>query len=92
MARGQCRQLRAVFVVAREQDHAAGQRMADAADIVLVEDGADHVQHHRAERLAWNLDQCFLLFASFFLHDHERDRVVGFVADRHLRAQVRSVP
>src|SRR5690606_41185281 len=42
----QRRQLCAVTIVACEQDHAARQRIADAANIVLVEFGTDHIEHH----------------------------------------------
>ncbi len=41
--------LGAVLVITREQDHASGERMLDATDIVGAQAGANHVQHDRAE-------------------------------------------
>ncbi len=41
-------QLSAVLIVAREQNHAARQRMPDATDIIFTQRRANHVQHHGA--------------------------------------------
>ncbi len=48
-------QLRARLEVAREQDHAAGQRMRDAADIVRIELLAFDIEYNRARPFAGNL-------------------------------------
>ncbi len=48
---GQCRQLRARLEIARKQDHAAGQRMHDPANIVRAEHEPGHVEDDRAGAL-----------------------------------------
>ncbi len=47
---GQRGELVRVFVVAREEDHRARRRMAEARAIFVGERGAEHIHHHRPGR------------------------------------------
>ncbi|MNT23034.1 hypothetical protein D3C72_1584420 [compost metagenome] len=80
-ADGACQrlQLRARFEIAGEQDHAAGERMRDAARVLRVELLADDVEDHRARPLAGIL----LGHWSYWIH-----KAVGWEAGASVRSAI----
>src|SRR5450830_1994719 len=57
---GQCKQLLAVLIVTRKQDHAAGQRMLNTANVFCRQRGADHIEHDRSKWRYRLLLSCYL--------------------------------